>query len=98
MIVSGNVAYLSLRPGVHHIDDKESIVNRIGAFVDEDEGRGRTGVNDSREFSRIVELEQRGAAIFPSVHPLVHRDRTHEGIIGTVDVNRVKVGGASIES
>ena len=97
MIISGGVPDPGLWARVNHVNDKKSVVNRIGAFVDEDKGSGWARVIDRGEFARIVELRQRRAAIFASVHPLVHGDRTNERITGTVDVNRVRVSRASID-
>lgn len=56
VIISGGVADLSLWTGINHIDDEESVVDRIGAFIDKDKSCGWTGVVDGGEFVGVIEL------------------------------------------
>ena len=65
VIVGGNIPHQSLRTGINHIYHKKRIVNGIGAFIYENESRGRTGVVDGGKFVGIVEQRQGSAAILP---------------------------------
>ena len=93
VIVSGGISH----PSVNHIYDKKSVVNGIGAFVYENEGRGRAGIVNGGKFVGIIELGHGGAVVIPTIHPLVHGNRTNERITGAIDINRVGVRGADID-
>ena len=74
VIAGGVIDNRGGRHRVDHVDAEVTVVDAVLAFIEEDKGARRAGVEDFGHFFRIIEFAHGCDEIVGAVNPAIHRD------------------------